>query len=85
MAHAFVSSFNGKGSPIKIDKLQPADKSQPPRDLLAETQEWLKKVSPVLGVVEDEVHQGELTSFVAYAAAFPTSFLALVDTYHVLR
>lgn len=85
MAHAFVSSFNSKGFIDSIDKLQPADANQEPRDLLAESKQWLKKIAPILGVFEEEVKQGELASFVAYATAFPCSFLALVDTYHVLR
>ena len=29
--------------------------------------------------------EGELTAFIAYAQAFPTSFLALVDTYDTLK
>ena len=33
----------------------------------------------------DEANKGELAAFVAYAIAFPQSFLALVDTYDVLR
>jgi len=84
MAHAFISSFNGKEYD-SVGTLQPADKTQQPRELLAESKAWLKKVAPVLSVLEEEVHQGELLAFVAYAIAFPCSFLALVDTYHVLR
>lgn len=30
-------------------------------------------------------HEGELTAFLAYAAAYPTAFLALVDTYDTLK
>jgi len=30
-------------------------------------------------------NEGELAAFVAYAAAFPPSFLALVDTYDTLQ
>ena len=32
-----------------------------------------------------ETNKGELAAFTSYAIAFPSSFLALVDTYDVLR
>uniref|UniRef100_A0A914RM32 Nicotinate phosphoribosyltransferase n=1 Tax=Parascaris equorum TaxID=6256 RepID=A0A914RM32_PAREQ len=37
------------------------------------------------GVSRGEVSEGELCAFVAYAISFPTTFLALIDTYDVLR
>ena len=39
----------------------------------------------MLRVLESEVHMGELAAFSAYAVAFPKIFLALVDTYDVMR
>ena len=83
-AHSFVSSFNPDEEKL-IGKLQPKDKSKPPKDFYPETGKWLKKLSPVLKVVESETNVGERIGFSAYATAFPTSFLALVDTYNVLR
>ena len=83
-AHSFVSSFN-PSEKKQIGKLQPADKSKPPRDFYPETVKWLKKIAPVLRVVESETNDGERVGFSAYATAFPTTFLALVDTYNVLR
>ncbi|XP_028405205.1 nicotinate phosphoribosyltransferase-like [Dendronephthya gigantea] len=83
-AHSFVSSFN-PSEEKQIGKLQPADKSKPPRDFYPETVKWLKKIAPVLKVVQSETNDGERVGFCAYATAFPTSFLALVDTYNVLR
>lgn len=35
--------------------------------------------------IEAECNKGELAAFSAYAIAFPTGFLALVDTYNVLK
>ena len=84
MAHAFITSFKGDDKNA-IGTLQPADRKEKPREIFPEIEAWLKKVVPVLGVVEDEVRMGELVSFAAYAVAFPDAFLALVDTYHVLR
>jgi nicotinate phosphoribosyltransferase len=84
MAHAFVSSFTGKEC-NSIGTLQPANGNEAPREIFPEIEKWLSKVAPILGVVEDEIRKGELVAFAAYAVAFPDSFLALVDTYHVLR
>ena len=83
-AHAFITSFTPKELPL-VGKLQPADSSQEPRDFYPVVMDWLKKVSPVLRVLESEVHMGELAAFSAYAVAFPDTFLALVDTYDVTR
>ena len=83
-AHSFVSSFNDKEKKL-IGKLQPADSSKPPRDFYPETEKWLKKLAPLLNIVESETNAGERVGFCAYATAFPTTFLALVDTYNVLR
>lgn len=84
MAHAFITSFSGDEQDA-IGTLQPANKSEKPRQIFPEIEAWLKKIAPILGVVEDEVRRGELVSFAAYAVSFPDAFLALVDTYHVLR
>ena len=43
------------------------------------------EVCHLLGVVKEETNDGELAAFTSYALAFPSSFLALVDTYDVLR
>ncbi|KAK2559856.1 Nicotinate phosphoribosyltransferase [Acropora cervicornis] len=82
-AHAFITSFTPDEFP-HVGKLQPVDKSQEPRDFYPVVCNWLKKVTPVLRVLESEVHLGELTAFSAYAVAFPNQFLALVDTYDVI-
>ena len=34
---------------------------------------------------ESEANDGEFAAFIHYAAAFPTSFLALIDTYDVIK
>ena len=83
-AHAFITSFSPEEVP-RIGNLQPADQSQEPRDFFPVVCDWLKKVAPVLRVLDSEVHTGELAAFSAYAVAFPNSFLALVDTYDVIR
>jgi len=83
-AHAFITSFTPEELP-HVDKLRPKDSNQEPRDFYPVVCDWLKKVAPVLRVLESEVHMGELAAFSAYAVAFPNIFLALVDTYDVYR
>ena len=83
-AHAFITSFTPEELP-RVDKLRPKDSNQEPRDFYPVVCDWLKKVAPVLRVLESEVHMGELAAFCAYAVAFPNIFLALVDTYDVYR
>ena len=35
--------------------------------------------------LQTECNRGELAAFIGFAVSFPTSFLALVDTYNVLK
>ena len=47
--------------------------------------EWLEKLSTLFDFDSRQTNKGELTAFAVYAVSFPTSFLALVDTYDVLK
>lgn len=46
---------------------------------------YLDELSTILNFSPSQTHKGELAAFISYAIAFPTSFLALVDTYGVLK
>lgn len=85
-SHAFVSSFM---SPDEIiDKsLQSCDGSNACEDFVSSVQTWLSKLkrSHLLGGIFGETNQSELAAFISYALAFPNAFLALVDTYDVMR
>ncbi|XP_011008522.1 PREDICTED: nicotinate phosphoribosyltransferase-like [Populus euphratica] len=85
-SHAFVSSYM---SPDEIvDKsLRSADGSRSCEDLVSLAQTWLSKIqwSSSLRGIFGETNQSELAAFTSYALAFPISFLALVDTYDVMR
>ncbi|KAL2504923.1 Nicotinate phosphoribosyltransferase 1 [Abeliophyllum distichum] len=85
-SHAFVSSFM---SPDEIiDKsLQSCDGSNVCEDFVGLVQTWLSKLkwSHLLGGIFGETNQSELAAFISYALAFPNAFLALVDTYDVMR
>jgi len=75
-AHAFVQSFTG------IEDLQTT------RLALPESSETVDFVGMVLAIREElgfnNSNEGELAAFIAYAQAFPTKFLALVDSYDTL-
>lgn len=85
-SHAFVSSFM---SPDEIvDKsLRNADGSTTCEDFVSLVQTWLNKIQrsrlSIAGF--GETNLSELAAFTSYALAFPNDFLALVDTYDVLR
>ncbi len=63
--------------------IQPKDKSKECVDLAAISLTYLTKVCKLFNITA--THQGELASFIAFAIAFPQSFLILVDTYDVLK
>jgi len=53
-------------------------------DFKSLTLEKLKHVCKELKLMEHQTNKGELASFIAYAIAFPSSCLCLLDTYSVL-
>ncbi|CAK9315271.1 unnamed protein product [Citrullus colocynthis] len=85
-SHAFVSSFM---SPDEIihKSLRSSDGSRTCEDFLSAVQMWLNKIQwlPSLHGSFGETNQSELAAFTSYALAFPSDFLALVDTYDVIR
>ncbi|XP_067928750.1 nicotinate phosphoribosyltransferase-like [Watersipora subatra] len=83
-AHAFVTSFASLDE-ISSSTISYADDSGKEADIVQMSIDWLKKLSIALNVLVEECNKGELAAFIAYAVAFPKGFLALVDTYDVLR
>lgn len=84
-AHSFICSFSTPDE-LKIRTLHRKDTSEIADlfEISMEKRKWLLEEIR-WGVVQSEVSEGELTAFVAYAIAFPDTFLALIDTYDVLR
>ncbi|XP_010548416.1 PREDICTED: nicotinate phosphoribosyltransferase 1 [Tarenaya hassleriana] len=85
-SHAFVSSFMSLDE--IVDKaLHSSDGKSTCEDFVALVQTWLTKIqySPSLRGIFSETNQSELAAFTSYALAFPKAFLALVDTYDVMK
>jgi len=86
-AHSFVSSFtsfeevegraleraSGDGEPVTF------------APLVLEKLQLIQSIPALRATVGDDTNKSELAAFVAYALAFPHGFLALVDTYDVMR
>ncbi|KAG2533979.1 nicotinate phosphoribosyltransferase 1-like [Panicum virgatum] len=85
-SHAFVSSFMGLHE-ITDKALASSDSSNRCEDFVSLVQNWLIRIqdSSSLRGTFGETSQSELAAFTSYALAFPNSFLALVDTYDVMR
>lgn len=85
-SHAFVSSYMSLDE--IVDKtLCSNDGSSTCDDFVSLVQAWLKKMQRAnsLHGTFGDTNQSELAAFTSYALAFPDNFLALVDTYDVMR
>jgi len=83
-AHAFVSSFHKADDVSQFHKLLNKN-SQQNESLLPTVEKKLQEVADIFKISKDQVNQGELMAFTAYASSFPSYFLALIDTYDTLK
>ncbi|XP_054724836.1 nicotinate phosphoribosyltransferase-like [Uloborus diversus] len=82
-AHAFVMSYSSLDDcklNILLDRNRGVDV-----DFLELCKKYRSELSSLLHILKDEASDGELASFIAYAASFPDNFLALIDTYDVKK
>uniref|UniRef100_A0A1I8IIE4 Nicotinate phosphoribosyltransferase n=1 Tax=Macrostomum lignano TaxID=282301 RepID=A0A1I8IIE4_9PLAT len=82
-AHAFVTSFYSLDE-VKERMLKNKSTGQL-GDFIEAVNQCRRTVEAQVGLPTANVNVGELTAFAAYALAFPGSFLALIDTYNVLK
>ncbi|CAE1271234.1 pncB [Acanthosepion pharaonis] len=82
-AHAFVNSFINFES-LKYRQLKKKD-SDEMVDFLELCLKWQDTLSNEFGFLKDQVSEGELAAFCSYAISFPDAFLALIDTYDVVK
>merc|ERR1739838_301266 len=84
-AHSFVNSFQSLSEVAGLN-MEPALKELKPRGTLQEiTDIYHTEICKLLRVTKHETNQGEMAAFLAYAQAFPSIFLCLIDTYSVLK
>ncbi|KAF3337681.1 nicotinate phosphoribosyltransferase-like protein [Carex littledalei] len=85
-SHAFVSSYMSADE-IPDKTLRSSDGSKTCDDFFNLALSWLRKIQSVSSFhgLFGETNQSELAAFTSYALAFPNNFLALVDTYDVMR
>ncbi|CAF1629294.1 unnamed protein product [Adineta ricciae] len=82
-AHAYVNSYECLEDLSERDLADRiTGERRPFTDLCVQ---YLNELGPILKILPEETHKGELAAFISYAIAFPTNFLALVDTYDVLK
>lgn len=82
-AHSFVTSFSSLDD-VGTVVLRHAQ-TQKACNLLELATEWRGRVSSFIDISKEEASDGELAALISYALAFPSGFLALVDTYDVKR
>ncbi|XP_065283994.1 nicotinate phosphoribosyltransferase isoform X2 [Dermacentor albipictus] len=81
-AHAFIMSFSClEDCKLRTLKATGGDEV----DFMELCCKWRKELTGLFKTIEDEASSGELAAFISYAVSFPQNFLALVDTYDVLR
>lgn len=82
-AHAYVTSFSDLNE-LKTKVL--AHRSTGVlHDMLDLCTQWREKLAPLLSLPASEASDGELAAWISFAIAFPSGFMALVDTYDVRR
>jgi len=89
-AHAYVSSFNTMD---ELDGLSLQPNNDVTQQMIGGKQEdfvslcskWQKVLAAKLNILAGECNEGELAAFASFSLAFPSGFLALIDTYDVCK
>ncbi|XP_063869239.1 nicotinate phosphoribosyltransferase-like isoform X1 [Scylla paramamosain] len=82
-AHSYISSFSSLDD-LHIDTLKHKETGEE-LSLKEASLRWRSRLADTLNIIQSEASDGELAAFISFAIAFPCGFIALVDTYDVLK
>ncbi|KAK4323095.1 hypothetical protein Pmani_006185 [Petrolisthes manimaculis] len=82
-AHSYISSYSSLAE-LQIETLQHKETKED-MNLKDRSLAWRELLSTELNILQSEASDGELAAYISFAIAFPTGFVALVDTYDVLK
>ncbi|XP_021917960.1 nicotinate phosphoribosyltransferase isoform X5 [Zootermopsis nevadensis] len=85
-AHAYVTSFSDlRELKTKVIVVLAHRTSGVPHDMLDLCTHWREEVASLLSLPASEASDGELAAWISFAIAFPSGFMALVDTSGLLN
>lgn len=84
-AHSFIMSHAHTGEDLTNKYMLKCKRTNENIDFYQVALKFKSKLSKPLNVLCSESSESELIAFVAYAVAFPDSFMALVDTYDMIK
>ena len=93
-AHSYVMSFDGISRTQNLDHntsyplfdlKHRIDQTFIEKNVYQKCVQYRNEVGKHLNIIVNEANDGELVAFMSYAVTFPNNFVALVDTYDVLK
>ncbi|XP_066938180.1 nicotinate phosphoribosyltransferase [Macrobrachium rosenbergii] len=82
-AHSYVSSYSCLGD-LETEVLNHKE-TREEMNLKERSLAWRGLLADKLQILQSEASDGELAAFISFAIAFPSGFIALIDTYDVLK
>lgn len=82
-AHSYISSYSSLND-LKHETLKHSETGAE-MNLKDVSLAWRSLLAEKLHLIHSEASDGELAAFISYAIAFPSGFIALIDTYDVLK
>ena len=84
-AHSYVMSYDAPTNGENFLKLEHRTQQFVDTNFYGSCVRWRSRIARHLNANVDNAHDGELAAFASYACVFPETFVALVDTYDVVK